>query len=157
MATLEVRGLYKTFFPGTPDEVRALRGLDFSIEPGSFVVVIGTNGSGKSTTLNAVAGTFLADAGSITLAGHNITRWPEHRRARFIGRVFQDPLAGTSPTLSIAENFALASQRGLSRTLGLAVTRRRIAEFREHVRWGCGLRTGSIIRLAVCRVGSVRR
>ena len=134
MATLEVRGLYKTFFPGTPDEVRALRGLDFSIEQGSFVVVIGTNGSGKSTTLNAVAGTFLADAGTITLAGQNITRWPEHRRARFIGRVFQDPLAGTSPTLSIAENFAIAAQRGLRRTLGLAVSRRKIEEFREYVR-----------------------
>ena len=101
MAMLEVRGVHKTFFPGTPDEVRALRGLDLTIEPGTFVVVIGTNGSGKSTTLNAVAGTFPVDAGTIRLAGRDITRWAEHRRARLIGRVFQDPLAGTSPGLSI--------------------------------------------------------
>ena len=134
MAMLEVTGLYKTFFPGTPDEVRALRGFDLVIEPGSFVVVIGTNGSGKSTTLNAVAGTFPVDAGRIVLAGQNITNWPEHRRARLIGRVFQDPLAGTAPTLSIAENFALAAKRGLSRTLGRAVTRQSIEAFREDVR-----------------------
>jgi putative ABC transport system ATP-binding protein len=140
MAMLEIKDVFKTFFPGTPDEVRALRGVDLTIEPGSFVVVIGTNGSGKSTTLNAVAGTFRVDAGSINLAGHNITRWPEHRRATLIGRVFQDPLAGTSPTLSIAENLALAARRGLRRGLRLAVSRSRIAEYREHVRpLGMGL------------------
>jgi putative ABC transport system ATP-binding protein len=140
MAMLEVRGVFKTFFPGTPDEVRALRGLDLSIEAGAFVVVIGTNGSGKSTTLNAVAGTFPVDAGTIKLAGRNITRWPEHRRAKLIGRVFQDPLAGTSPGLSIAENLALAARRGLHRGLGRAVTRRALAELRERVKpLGMGL------------------
>ena len=112
MALLELRGVYKTFNPGTPDEVRALRGVDLTVEPGSFVVVIGTNGSGKSTTLNAVAGSFPVDAGTIRLAGREITGWPEHRRARLIGRVFQDPLAGTSPSLSIAENLALAVAAG---------------------------------------------
>src|SRR3954453_18584964 len=140
MAMLEVRGVYKTFFPGTPDEVRAFRGLDLTIEPGTFVVVIGTNGSGKSTTLNAVAGTFRVDAGTIRLAGTDITQWPEHRRARLIGRVFQDPLAGTSPGLSIAENLALAARRGLPRGLGRAVSRRGLAEFRDRVRpLGMGL------------------
>src|SRR5262249_59881195 len=126
MALLELRGMFKTFNPGTPDEVRALRGVDLTVEPGSFVVVIGTNGSGKSTTLNAVAGSFPVDAGSIRLAGREITGWREHRRAQLIGRVFQDPLAGTSPSLSIAENIALASLRGLSPGLGWAVSPRQV-------------------------------
>jgi putative ABC transport system ATP-binding protein len=140
MALLEMAGVTKTFNPGTPDEVRALRGFDLTIEPGSFVVVIGTNGSGKSTTLNAVAGTFRIDAGTIRLAGHELSGWPEHRRAKLIGRVFQDPLAGTSPTLSIAENLALAAGRGLPRGLGRAVPRRRSTEFRDRVRpLGMGL------------------
>jgi putative tryptophan/tyrosine transport system ATP-binding protein len=134
MALLEMRGVFKTFNAGTPDEVRALRGFDLTIEPGSFVVVIGTNGSGKSTTLNAVAGTFPIDAGTIRLAGRELSGWPEHRRAKLIGRVFQDPLAGTSPSLSIAENLALAAGRGLPRGLRRAVPRRRIAEFRDRVR-----------------------
>lgn len=140
MALLEMCGVYKTFNAGTPDEVRALRGFDLTIEPGSFVVVIGTNGSGKSTTLNAVAGTFPIDAGSIRLAGRELSGWPEHRRAKLIGRVFQDPLAGTSPSLSIAENLALAAGRGLWRGLGRAVPHRRLAEFRDRVRpLGMGL------------------
>jgi putative ABC transport system ATP-binding protein len=140
MALLELRGVYKTFNPGTPDEVRALRGVDLTVEPGSFVVVIGTNGSGKSTTLNSVAGSFRIDAGTIRLAGREITGWPEHRRAKLIGRVFQDPLAGTSPSLSIAENLALACRRGLPRGLGRAVYPRKVAEFRDRVRpLGMGL------------------
>ncbi len=140
MALLEMRGVYKTFNAGTPDEVRALRGFDLTIEPGSFVVVIGTNGSGKSTTLNAVAGSFRIDAGTIRLAGREITGWPEHRRAKLIGRVFQDPLAGTSPALSIAENLALAAGRGLPHGLLRLVPRRRTAELRDRVRpLGMGL------------------
>jgi putative ABC transport system ATP-binding protein len=140
MAILEMRGVLKTFFPRTPDEVCALRGLDLTIEPGTFVVVIGTNGSGKSTMLNAVAGAFRVDSGTIRLDGRDITRWAEHRRAKLIGRVFQDPLAGTSPGLSIAENLALAARRGLFRGLGRAVSRRVLAELRERVRpLGMGL------------------
>jgi putative ABC transport system ATP-binding protein len=140
MALLELRGVFKTFNPGTPDEVRALRGVDLTVEPESFVVVIGTNGSGKSTILNAIAGSFPIDAGTIRLSGREITGWPEHRRARLIGRVFQDPLAGTSPSLSIAENLALASRRGLPRGLGRAVSRRKVVEFRDRVRpLGMGL------------------
>src|SRR5262249_53227721 len=88
---LELSRLFKTFSPGTPNEVRALRGVDVSIDQGSFVIVIGTNGSGKSTLLNAVAGGFFVDSGTIRLDGADMTRWPEHRRASLIGRVFQNP------------------------------------------------------------------
>ena len=140
MALLELCGVWKTFNPGAPDEVRALRGVDLTIEPGSFVVVIGTNGSGKSTALNSVAGTFPVDAGTIRLSGRDITRWPEHRRATLIGRVFQDPLAGTSPSLTIAENLALAARRGLPRGLGRAVSRHNFGGIRDRVRpLGMGL------------------
>jgi putative ABC transport system ATP-binding protein len=140
MPTLELDSVCKTFNPGTPDEVRALRGVNLVLEPGTFVVVIGTNGSGKSTMLNAVAGSFPVDAGTIRLNGRDITGWPEHRRARWIGRVFQDPLAGTAPGLSIAENLALASRRGLGRWLGRAVSRGDLAEFRDRARpLGMGL------------------
>lgn len=118
---LEIDGIAKTFHPGTPNEVRALRGVDVRIEPGSFVVVIGTNGSGKSTLLNAVAGTFFVDRGAIRLAGHDVTGWAEHQRARFIGRVFQNPFSGTAAEMSIAENLALAARRGKSRGIGWAL------------------------------------
>jgi len=137
---LEVRALTKTFNPGTANEVRALRGVDLAIEPGSFVVVIGTNGSGKSTLLNAVAGSVRVDAGTIRLAGHDVTRWPEHRRARFVGRVFQNPFSGTAPDMSIAENLALAARRGQRRGLGWALPRRFSAEMRARIRrLGMGL------------------
>ena len=119
---LEIRGIRKTFNAGTANEVRSLQGVDLTIADGSFVVVIGTNGSGKSTLLNAVAGTFPVDAGSIAIDGEDITRWPEHRRARFIGRVFQNPFSGTAPNLSIAQNLSLAAQRGLRRGLRRAVS-----------------------------------
>src|SRR5262245_37275919 len=120
---LEIRGVSKTFNPGTLNEVRSLVELDLAIEDGSFVIVIGTNGSGKSTLLNAVAGTFFVDAGTIRLAGHDVTRWPEHRRASLIGRVFQNPFSGTAPGLTIAENLALAARRGQRRGLGWALGR----------------------------------
>ena len=131
---LDLRNLHKTFFPGTPNEVRALRGVDLTIDNGSFVVVIGTNGSGKSTLLNAVAGTFALDAGTVSIDGRNVTRWPEHKRAKLIGRVFQNPFSGTAPTMSIAENLALASRRGRSRGLGRAMSGSRRSEMREQVR-----------------------
>ncbi|HKR64005.1 MAG TPA: ATP-binding cassette domain-containing protein, partial [Thermoanaerobaculia bacterium] len=115
---LQLDDLQKTFFEGTPNEVRALRGVSLEIAEGSFVIVIGTNGSGKSTLLNAVAGSFLPDHGSIRIAGDDITRWPEHRRAARIGRVFQNPFSGTAPAMTVAENLALAARRGLSRGLG---------------------------------------
>jgi putative ABC transport system ATP-binding protein len=115
---LEIRNIRKTFHPGTPNEVRALQGIDLQIEDGSFVVVIGTNGSGKSTLLNAVAGTFFVDVG----------------RAKFIGRVFQDPFRGTAPGMTIAENLALAAKRGRMRGLGIALGGSVKRSFREHVR-----------------------
>lgn len=131
---LEIQAVTKTFHPATPNEVRALRGVSLALEQGSFVVVIGTNGSGKSTLLNAIAGAFPVDGGRIVLDGEDVTRWPEHRRARLIGRVFQDPFAGTAPSLSIAENLVLAAQRGRPRGLGWALTRRSRAALRERVR-----------------------
>ncbi len=137
---LEVSGIAKTFHRGTANEVRALRGVDLRIDAGSFVVVIGTNGSGKSTLLNAVAGSFLVDVGTIHIAGREVTRWPEHRRARLIGRVFQNPFSGTAPDMSIAENLVLAARRGLSRGLGWALRAGLTANMRERVRsLGMGL------------------
>ena len=137
---LELRGIRKTFNAGTPNEVKSLQRIDLTIENGSFVIVIGTNGSGKSTLLNAIAGTFFVDEGSIRIDGRQVTRWPEHRRANMIGRVFQNPFSGTAPNLSIAENLALASRRGLSRGLGWALGRSlRQSLFKEVSRLNMGL------------------
>jgi putative ABC transport system ATP-binding protein len=118
---LEVRAARKTFNAGTPNEVRSLQGVDLTLDPGSFMIIIGTNGSGKSTLLNAVGGTFFVDSGAIHLDGKDVTRWPEHRRAEMIGRVFQNPFSGTAPTLSIAENLALSARRGRTRNLAWAL------------------------------------
>jgi putative ABC transport system ATP-binding protein len=125
--------LHKTFNPGTQNAVAALRGVSLTIAEGSFVVVIGTNGSGKSTLLNAVAGSFFVDSGSLRLGERDITRWPEHRRAALIGRVFQNPFTGTAPQLSIAENLALADRRGRRRGLRLALNRATRAHLRDRV------------------------
>jgi putative ABC transport system ATP-binding protein len=130
---LELKDLRKTFHEGTPNQVRALAGVDLTVEDGSFTIIIGTNGSGKSTALNAVAGSFLVDSGTIRIAGQDVTRWPEHRRAALIGRVFQSPFSGTAPTLSIAENFALATRRGLGRGIGSALDRRTRGAIREAI------------------------
>src|SRR5271170_3822401 len=137
---LELQGIYRTFFPNTPNEVRSLQGIDLTIDKGSFVIVIGTNGSGKTTLLNAVAGTFFVDAGTIQLAGRDMTRWPEHRRATLIGRVFQNPFSGTAPNLTIAENLALAARRGQLRSLRRALSAGRQSEVRAQVQaLGMGL------------------
>jgi len=137
---LEIRGVYKTFHAGTPNEVLALQGVDLTIEEGSFVTVIGTNGSGKSTLMNVVAGAFPVDKGEVLLDGQKITRWPEHRRACWIGRVFQNPFSGTAPNMSIAENLALAARRGRSRGLGWALQGDLLGQFRDRVRtFGMGL------------------
>jgi putative ABC transport system ATP-binding protein len=131
---LELRRVFKTFNAATPNEVRALRGVDLTVDQGSFVVVIGTNGSGKSTLLTAVAGGFFIDSGTIRLDGADTTAWPEHRRASLIGRVFQNPFSGTAPSMSIAENLVLAARRGRPRGLGWALTRSMRDEFRDRVR-----------------------
>ncbi|HEV8715987.1 MAG TPA: ATP-binding cassette domain-containing protein [Candidatus Binatia bacterium] len=137
---LEINTIRKIFNPGTPNEVRALQGVGLTINEGSFVIVIGTNGSGKSTLLNAVAGTFLVDSGTLRLERNDITRWPEHRRATFIGRVFQNPFSGTAPHMSIAENLVLAAKRGHRRGLGWALHADFAGEMRERVRrLGMGL------------------
>ena len=137
---LEIQNIRKTFHAGTPNEVRALQGIDLRIDDGSFVVVIGTNGSGKSTLLNAVAGTFFVDVGQIRMNERDITRWPEHRRAKLIGRVFQDPFRGTAPGMTIAENLALAAKRGKMRGLTWALSGGVKREFRDRVRrMGLGL------------------
>jgi putative ABC transport system ATP-binding protein len=130
---LQLRELQKTFFAGTLNEVRALRNVSLQIDDGSFVTVIGTNGSGKSTLLNAVAGSFFVDRGAIAIAGRDVTRWPEHRRAAMIGRVFQNPFSGTAPTMTVAENLALAARRGLGRGLGTLLPARIQKELRDRV------------------------
>jgi putative tryptophan/tyrosine transport system ATP-binding protein len=119
---LKIESVSKTFHSGTANEVRALREVSLVVEDGSFTGIIGTNGSGKSTLLNAVAGVFEADAGRIRLDGVDITSWPEYKRASLIGRVFQNPFAGTAPEMTIAENIVIATRRGCRRTLGSAVT-----------------------------------
>jgi putative ABC transport system ATP-binding protein len=131
---LQISRLFKTFNPGTVNEVRALSDVSLELQTGSFLIIIGTNGSGKSTLLNAVAGSFFPDAGSIALSGHTITQWPEHKRAKLIGRVFQNPFSGTAPQMSIAENLALAGRRGRPRGLGWAVNRRTASELRDRIR-----------------------
>lgn len=138
---LELRGLRHTFNEGTANEVRALRGVDLAMEPGAFVVVLGFNGSGKSSLLNAVAGTLIPAHGEVLVHGEDVTRWPEHRRAGLVGRVFQDPLRGTAPRLTIAENLALATQRGRRwPDLRRALSRSRREAIAERVReLGMGL------------------
>ena len=131
---LEMRQARKTFNPNTPNEVRALQNVDLTLVEGSFTIVLGINGSGKSSLLNAVAGTFLLDSGKIELDGHDVTRWPEYRRAAMIGRVFQNPFSGTAPRLSIAENFALAARRGMFRGLGPAIDKSTRGRMREMVK-----------------------
>jgi putative tryptophan/tyrosine transport system ATP-binding protein len=131
---LEIQAISKTFNAGTPNEVRALQNVSLTLAPGSFLIIIGTNGSGKSTLLNAVAGTFFVDTGRLQLAGQDITRWPEHRRAQMIGRVFQNPFSGTAPNMSIAENLALATRRGQPRGLGWVLNSRLRQQLRDRVR-----------------------
>ena len=128
---LEIIDLHKTFNPGTVNEKTALDGVSLTLKDGDFVSVIGGNGAGKSTLLNAVAGTWLVDSGTIAIDGVNVTRLSEHKRARFIGRVFQDPMMGTAATMQIEENLALALRRGKRRTLRVGITAAEREEYRE--------------------------
>ena len=114
---LELKNIYKTFNAGTVNEKQALKGINLTLEDGDFVTVIGGNGAGKSTMLNAIAGVWPVDEGQIIIDGKNVTSLPEHKRAAFLGRVFQDPMNGTAATMGIEENLALALRRGQSRTL----------------------------------------
>jgi putative tryptophan/tyrosine transport system ATP-binding protein len=128
---LKITNLSKTFFPNTVNEVRALQNINLTLKEGSFTCIIGTNGSGKSTLLNAVAGTFIPDHGTILLDGKDVTRWEEYKRAKLVGRVFQNPFAGTAAEMSIAENIVLAMHRGRRLSLHNALnlkTRNEISE-----------------------------
>ncbi len=120
---LEIKEIWKTFNAGTVNEKQALRGVTLTLNEGDFCTVIGGNGAGKSTMLNAVAGTWAVDAGTISIGGTDVPRLPEHRRAAFIGRVFQDPMMGTAPTMQIVENLALAARRGQRRGLQWGLTK----------------------------------
>lgn len=128
---LDINHIYKTFNPGTINEKKALTDLDLHLNDGDFVTVIGGNGAGKSTLLNAVAGVWPVDSGSIVLGGTDITDLPEHKRAAFIGRVFQDPMMGTAPDMQLEENLALALRRGKRRTLKWGVTKAEREMYRE--------------------------
>ncbi len=120
---LDIKQVYKTFNPGTVNEKTALKGVSLHLNDGDFVTVIGGNGAGKSTLLNAVAGVWPVDQGSISIDGADVTRLPEHKRAGYVGRVFQDPMMGTAATMQIDENLALAARRGKHRTLRPGITR----------------------------------
>ena len=128
---LDIKNIYKTFNAGTVNEKVALRGVSLRLAPGDFVTVIGGNGAGKSTTLNAVAGTWMVDEGTITIDGVDVTHLPEHKRAKYIGRVFQDPRMGTAATMQIEENLALALRRGKPRTLRPGITKEEREQYKE--------------------------
>lgn len=130
---LHIESVSRTFFPGTVNERRALDRVSLVLNEGDFVTVIGSNGAGKSTLLNAVAGRLFPDQGAITIGGTDVTRIPEYKRAKFVGRVFQDPLAGTAPNLTIEENLSLALRRGGSRGLRLSLSNRRRELFTEQL------------------------
>lgn len=131
---LELKNIHKTFNPGTINEKIALDGLDLKLNDGDFVTIIGGNGAGKSTMLNAIAGVWPVDQGSIIIGGVDVTALPEHKRAKFLGRVFQDPMTGTAATMSIEENMALAARRGKRRTLRWGVTKTEKEQYREHLK-----------------------
>ena len=137
---LDVKNISKTFNHGTPNEKRAVRGLSLHLDRGEFVTIIGSNGAGKSTLFNAVAGSFYVDEGSISLDGQDITFLPEHRRSRTIGRLFQDPLKGTAPSMTIEENLALAYLRSSKGGPFSRISREDRALFRARLsRLGMGL------------------
>ncbi len=128
---LELQNIYKTFNPGTVNEKRALNGVSLKLEDGDFVTVIGGNGAGKSTMLNAIAGVWPIDGGKILIDGVDVTRLSEHKRAKYLGRVFQDPMTGTAATMEIQENLALAKRRGKVRGLRTGITRKERESYKE--------------------------
>ena len=137
---LEVRNIFKTFNPGTINEKRALNGVSLHLKPGDFVTVIGGNGAGKSTLLNSVAGVIHVGEGNILSDGEDVSHLPEYKRARYIGRVFQDPMMGTAATMQIEENMALAARRGKKRTLRIGITKAERESYKEQLKiLGLGL------------------
>ncbi|MGM9645476.1 MAG: ABC transporter ATP-binding protein [Eubacteriales bacterium] len=139
---LELINIYKTFNPGTVNQKVALAGLNLTLKDGDFVTVIGGNGAGKSTMLNAIAGVWKPDAGKIKIDGVDVTNMPEYKRAKFLGRVFQDPMMGTAADMEIQENLALAKRRGKGRGLKWGITKEEREEYREMLaQLGLGLET----------------
>ena len=137
---LNINHIAKTFNTGTITEKRALTDVDLKLNEGDFVTIIGGNGAGKSTTLNAVAGVFTVDQGTIEIAGVDVTRLQEYKRAKYLGRVFQDPMTGTAATMNIEENMALAMRRGEKRTLRWGISNMERDMYREQLRTlGLGL------------------
>ena len=137
---LQIKDVFKTFNAGTINEKVALKGVNLHLQPGDFVTVIGGNGAGKSTMLNSVAGVFPVDEGQILIDGVDVTNLPEHKRAKFIGRVFQDPMMGTAATMQIEENLALAARRGKFRGLLPGITKAEREKYREELKiLGLGL------------------
>ncbi|NLK38451.1 MAG: ABC transporter ATP-binding protein [Epulopiscium sp.] len=130
---LKIENITKTFSPGTANEKRALKGVSLHMKPKDFVTVIGGNGAGKSTLLNAIAGIFSVDSGKIIIDGNDVTKLPEHQRAQYIGRVFQDPRMGTATDMTIEENMSMALRRGKSRTLRKGITKKEKDMFREYL------------------------
>ncbi len=146
---LKITDLQKTFNPGTVNAKTALSGLDLTLEDGDFVTVIGGNGAGKSTMLNAIAGVWKPDFGTIEIDGVDVTNMPEHKRAQFLGRVFQDPMKGTAPDMEIAENLSIAARRGTKRKLLWGIRGNERERYRELLATlGLGLES----RLS-CKVG----
>ena len=131
---LHIENISKTFNPGTITEKVALKNVSLHLDPGDFVTVIGGNGAGKSTLMNSIAGTFGVDTGKIIIDGTDITKWPEHKRAKFIGRVFQDPMMGTAANMQIEENLAIASRRGRVPTLRWSSPASQREKFREQLK-----------------------
>lgn len=132
---LKMESVHKVFNYGKVNENHALNGIDLELKDGDFVTIIGSNGAGKSTVLNLVAGTYLPDYGKITINGIDVSNWPSHKRAPFVGRVFQDPLMGTAAEMTIEENLSLAYKRGQKRGLKLGISKNRRDEFRELLSW----------------------
>lgn len=128
---LEIQNIHKTFNQGTINEKVALNGVNLNLNPGDFVTIIGGNGAGKSTTLNAIAGVWIVDEGKIIIDGVDITKLSEHKRAVHLGRVFQDPMTGTAATMSIEENMAIAARRGERRGLGWGITKKERESYKE--------------------------
>lgn len=130
---LEIHKASKRFNPGTVNEKIALKQLSLRLNPGDYVTLIGGNGSGKSTLLNSIAGVYTIDRGKIIIGEQDVTKCPEHKRAKILGRVFQDPMLGTAPEMSIEENLALANRRGLKRSLAWGVTKKERSYFQEQL------------------------
>lgn len=146
---LKITNLQKTFNPGTVNAKTALSGLDLTLADGDFVTVIGGNGAGKSTLLNAISGVWKPDFGTIEIDGVNVTNMPEHKRAQFLGRVFQDPMKGTAPDMEIAENLSIAARRGTKRKLVWGIKKSEREKYKELV---ATLELGLETRLS-CKVG----